>query len=75
MGTTREQVLGQRIKEARREAGFRNAEQLAVALDVGFSTIQRWEQGKTAPSVKRMREIAALTNKPLSYFLIDVEAA
>jgi transcriptional regulator with XRE-family HTH domain len=73
MSTSLEQELGQRIKEARREAGFKNAEQLAVHLDVGFSTIQRWEQGKTVPSVRRIRQIAAATGKPMAHFLAGLE--
>ena len=69
MTTSLEAALGSRIKQARKEAGFKNAEQFAVSLDVGFSTVQRWEQGKTTPSIRRLIEIAAVTGLPLSYFL------
>lgn len=61
--------LSQRIRKARREAGMRNMETLAVTLGVSMSTAQRWESGKADPSIRRLREIAAVTGKPLSYFL------
>ena len=61
--------LGTRIRQARHEAGFRNAEGLAVKLGVGIRTVQRWEAGTGEPSISRLREIAAITGKPLSYFL------
>ena len=63
--------LGDRIKEARLAAGLRR-EDVAVALGVGFSTAQRWETGRTAPTIARLREVAALTGQPLSFFL-DIE--
>jgi transcriptional regulator with XRE-family HTH domain len=67
-------TIGQKIKRARQEAGFRNAEQFAVALDVSFSTVGRWEQGKTTPTVARLVQIGRMTDKTLSYFLDEVEA-
>lgn len=62
-------TLGARIRQARLEAGFRNAESLAVRLDVGNRTVQRWEAGHAEPTIARLREIAALTGKTLGYFL------
>lgn len=62
-------TLGARIREARREAGYRNVESLAVHLNVGQRTVQRWETDQSEPSISRLREIAALTGKPLGYFL------
>lgn len=61
-------TLGARIREARRDAGYRNVESLAVLLHVGQRTLQRWETNQSEPSVKNLREIAALTGKPLDYF-------
>lgn len=60
--------LGNRIRDARRAAGFDNAESLAVALGVGYRTVQRWESGRNAPSVQRLNLIAQATGKPLSFF-------
>jgi transcriptional regulator with XRE-family HTH domain len=68
-------TLGARIREARRGAGYRNVESLAVLLRVGQRTVQRWETDRSEPSISRLREIAALTGKPLSYFLATNEAA
>lgn len=66
--------LGTLIREARRDAGYKNAESLAVELGVGVRTVQRWEAGDSDPSIKRLWQIAALTKKPLAYFLQEEEA-
>lgn len=68
-------TLGTRIRLARKDAGYRNAESLAVALSVGHRTVQRWETDASEPSISRLREIAALTAKPLSYFMSELEEA
>jgi putative transcriptional regulator len=39
----------EQVKEVRRQLGL-SQEGLAHALGVSFSTINRWENGKTAPS-------------------------
>lgn len=61
--------LGELIRQARKDAGFRNAESLAVALGVGQRTVQRWETGKSEPTVRRVAQVAELTGKPLAYFI------
>lgn len=63
------ETLGTRIRAARKQAGYPNAESLAVRLGVGQRTVQRWEAGDTEPSVTRLREIAAVTGHQLGYFL------
>lgn len=60
--------LGAQIRKAREDAGFRR-EEMAVNLGVGLRTIQRWETGETAPSIKRLSLIATATRKPLEFFL------
>lgn len=67
--TGADSTLGQRIRHARREAGFRNIETWAVHLGVGFSTASRWETGKNEPTLARLRQIAQATGRPLSYFV------
>ena len=62
-------TLGTRIREARRSAGYKNVESIAVLMDVGQRTFQRWETDKSEPSITRLREIAALTDKSLAYFI------
>lgn len=74
-GTLDTPLLGQRIRQARKAAGFRNIEQLAVALGVGARTVQRWEAGDTEPSLASLRRIAALTAHPLAFFLARDEVA
>lgn len=75
MATPTPTTLGQRIRQARLEAGFRNTESVAVALNVGQRTVQRWETDKSEPSIARLRELAALTGKTLGFFLAGEPAA
>lgn len=62
-------TLGSRIRAARLEAGFTNSEQLAVRLRVGQRTVQRWETGKSDPTIEKLIEVAKATGKPLAFFL------
>lgn len=62
-------TLGTLIREARKAAGYKNAETLAVRLGVGQRTVQRWETDKSEPSISRLREIAELTGRSLAYFI------
>lgn len=67
--------IGSHIQKARKAAGYRNAETFAVALGVGHRTVTRWESGDSTPSISRLREIAALTNKSVaSFFSRDGDA-
>lgn len=66
--------MGTRIYEARKAAGFKNAETFAVQLGVGVRTVQRWETRGTE-NITRLNQIAAATNMPLSYFLNGKVAA
>lgn len=68
-------TLGGRIQKARKDAGFTNVERLAVEMGVGQRTVQRWETGKSDPSVRQLVEIAKLTNHPLAYFFEDGKVA
>jgi transcriptional regulator with XRE-family HTH domain len=68
-------TLGAKIRQARKEAGYTNVESLAVQLGVGQRTVQRWEADESEPTLARLREVAALTEKPLSFFLALGEAA
>ena len=68
-------TLGTRIRLARKAAGYSNPESFAVALNVSASTMQRWETDKSEPTISRLREIAALTERPLQYFIGQEVAA
>jgi transcriptional regulator with XRE-family HTH domain len=67
-------TIGTKIREARKAAGFKNAESFAVELGVGIRSIQRWESDETTPSIERLLQIGRLTGKPLSYFIEGAEA-
>lgn len=64
-------TLGTRIRKARKEAGYANVESFAVALNAGARTVSRWEadENQNPPSIARLRDIAALTGKPLAFFI------
>ncbi|WP_275096996.1 helix-turn-helix domain-containing protein [Sedimenticola hydrogenitrophicus] len=47
-----------RVKEVRRQLGL-SQEELAHALGVSFATVNRWENGKTAPSKLAMKQFTA----------------
>lgn len=49
--------FSQRIKEIRQES-FMSQEDFAKELGVSFSTVNRWETGKTLPNYKTMKKIS-----------------
>lgn len=67
--------LGRLIAKARDEANLSQAE---LAEKIGLKhpqSISRYERGETEVPAKRLRRIAEVTRKPLSYFLgADPEA-
>lgn len=70
-------TLGRRIHDARKKAGYKNVESISVLMGVGHRTFQRWETDKAEPSISKLREIAALTDRSLAYFIAagDLEDA
>lgn len=60
-------TVGQRIQAARAARGWSH-EKVAGALDIGKSTLIRWEQGQTDPSFRKMVELAELFGKPITWF-------
>jgi transcriptional regulator with XRE-family HTH domain len=66
--------LGRRIKQAREEAGLSQTE---LADRIGLrhpQSISNYERGETEVPGKRIRRIAEVTGRPLSFFL-DEEPA
>ena len=59
--------LGGRLRDARRERGFRQRE-LAALVGIGPNTIYRWEKGATAPSFLIVLGLAAVLDKPYQWF-------
>ncbi len=65
--------MGQRIGQARREAGFRTAQDLAELLDVSVWTVRSWESGKSQPRYPMLGTLSELTGRPQAWFLGEGE--
>ncbi|MFW5868997.1 MAG: helix-turn-helix domain-containing protein [Armatimonadota bacterium] len=63
------QEMGDRIGQARREAGFRTAQDFADSLDVSVWTVRSWESGKSQPRYDMLATISRLTGRPKAWFL------
>jgi transcriptional regulator with XRE-family HTH domain len=61
--------MGDRIGQARREAGFRTAQDFSDALDVSVWTVRSWESGKSQPRYDMLGTISQLTGRPKAWFL------
>lgn len=57
----------ERIKQARAEAGL-TQQQMATALEMTASAVQKWESGGAFPRLKVLKKICEITGKPLEYF-------
>jgi transcriptional regulator with XRE-family HTH domain len=66
--------LGQRIKVAREDQGWKQKE-LARAVHVEPMTVSRWERGINTPDLETLRLIAQATHKPQSYFVEERKVA
>ena len=63
-----------RIRDARKGAGFTQAS-LARAIGISRAAISQFEQGRAGPSLQNLKEIARVTGKPVSFFMLsDAEA-
>lgn len=66
--TLGEQQLGAQIRAAREEAGLSQAE-LSQIVDLAHpQSISNYERGVEEPSIRRLRQIALATGKPISFF-------
>ncbi len=61
--------MGNRIGQARREAGFRTAQDFSDALDVSVWTVRSWESGKSQPRYDMLATISELCGRPKAWFL------
>jgi len=62
-------AMGSRIAQARREAGFRTAQDLADALEVSVWTVRSWESGKSQPRYDMLETLSTLTGRSRGWFL------
>jgi len=62
-------LMAERIGMARREAGFKTAQDFAEALAVSVWTVRSWESGKSQPRYHVLRAISQLTGRPVAWFL------
>jgi transcriptional regulator with XRE-family HTH domain len=61
--------MGKRIGQARREAGFRTAQDFSEAIDVSVWTVRSWESGKSQPRYHMLKTISQLLGRPQGWFL------
>lgn len=61
--------MGDRISQARREAGFRTAQDFSDALEVSVWTVRSWESGKSQPRYDMLATISQITGRPKAWFL------
>lgn len=66
MKTTKE-LLGERIRELRKERGL-TQEQLAELVEVEQKHISRLELGKSFPTIDRLQKVSEALNVPLREF-------
>ena len=62
-----QQDLATRIKSARKEARLSQVD-LASGIGLSDKAISSYEQGRSAPPLSKLKQIARVTNLPLSYF-------
>lgn len=64
-------MLSEEIKKARQKA-FLSQEAFAKKLGVAYSTINRWETGKSKPNFNAMKAIKAFCeNNDIQYSIIE----
>ncbi len=59
--------IASRIKSARKKAGLSQVE-LAKGIGLTDKSVSAYEQGRSTPPVSKLKQIAQVTQHPLSYF-------
>lgn len=62
-------AIGARIHKARNGAGYTTIHKFAVALDVNYTQIVRWEKGYCLPPTKALDAIATLCDVSVDHLL------
>jgi transcriptional regulator with XRE-family HTH domain len=65
-----DQMVGARMKAARRERGL-NQEEFASRLGVTFQQIQKYERGVNRVSASRLFKASQILSKPVDWFFAD----
>jgi transcriptional regulator with XRE-family HTH domain len=60
-------ALAKRIKAARTSAHL-SQQELGTSIGVSDKSVSAYEQGRSTPSVEKLKKIAESTSHPLSYF-------
>jgi transcriptional regulator with XRE-family HTH domain len=64
---TKTQLLGTRIRQARKSAGLSQS-QLASKIGAHVTSVSDWERGRNAPSARHLLSIAQATGKSIEHF-------
>lgn len=65
--------MGDRISQARKEAGYRTAQDFSDALNVSVWTVRSWESGKSQPRYDMLDIVSSLTGRSKAWFLGEGE--
>ncbi|MGE0490454.1 MAG: helix-turn-helix transcriptional regulator [Vulcanimicrobiota bacterium] len=68
------EILGKRLKQARKERGFTH-EAVARALGVSRQAVVAWEGGNSLPKAAHLEALSALLQRPVDWFFRRDDAA
>jgi transcriptional regulator with XRE-family HTH domain len=67
-------LIGARLRKRRRDLGLTQAE-LAKALAISFTQVQRYEDGSNRIAAGRLAELASVLQVPITYFFPEAPSA
>ena len=62
-------TFGKRLKQARKDAGWKSAERFAASMGLEPHTYRKYEAGKSEPNFEILLRICEALNIPTSYLL------
>lgn len=62
--------FGDRLRAARRAAGYEEAQEFAEAIGIFPGTYRRYERGETFPTLETLAEIRKHTGKSLDWLIL-----
>lgn len=69
-----DQYIGSRIKQARLESGYSQAD-IAEAFGISGQQVQKFEKGLNRVSAKMLHKLAKILGKPMIWFTQDIESS